>query len=232
MNDDNAKSPTAHGNVVGVQTKLKDITGQRFGRLVVLRREGKNISEQATWRCKCDCGKESVVAGATLRAGKVVSCGCYHAENTGNIFRTHGHSQLGIYRSYKEMKRRCSDPRHIGWEVYGGRGIRVCDRWMVLENFIQDMMPTWKEGLSIERKDTDGPYSPENCYWATMLEQNNNKRNNVRIEYKGETLTTAQWARKLGMSLPAFSDRLKRGWSVEKAITTPPMKYKTRKPSP
>jgi hypothetical protein len=233
MNDNpHDKSPTAPDNVPGVQTKLKDITGQRFGRLVVLRREGKNISEQATWRCLCDCGKETVVAGITLRKKIVVSCGCYHAEVTKKLFTTHGHSQTGIYRSYKEMVRRCTKPGHIEWATYGGRGIKVCERWMVLENFIADMMATWKEGLSIDRINPDGDYCPENCRWATSIEQNNNKRNNVRVEYNGETLTLAQWARKLGMSLQAFRDRLKNGWTVKEAIETPPMKYKTRKQKP
>lgn len=227
MNDDN--SSTAPYNQKGVQAKLKDETGKRYGRLTVLRREGKNISEQATWLCLCDCGNKTVQAGISLRNGVVVSCGCYHAEVTAKINYKHGHSQKGIYRTYREMVKRCTNPAHIDWHNYGGRGIKVCQRWLDgLANFIQDMEPTWKEGLSIERRDNSGDYSLENCYWATQKQQNNNKRDNRLVEYNGRTQTMTQWAEERGMSCQALKSRLDKGWSVEEALNRPIRRHKNQ----
>lgn len=228
MNDESQASTGPH-NQKGVQAKLKDETGKRYGRLTVLRREGKNISEQATWRCLCDCGNETVQAGITLRNGAVVSCGCYHAEISGTLNYKHGHSQKGIYRSYKEMVRRCTDPRHIGWKTYGGRGIKVCQRWLDdIENFITDMGPTWKKGLSIERRENDGNYEPGNCYWATMKQQNNNKSDNRIVEYNGKKQTLTQWADEVGMSCQALKARLDMGWTVHDALYKPLQRRKNR----
>lgn len=224
MNDGMTTPPTAAGTKSPYCVNLKDITGQKFGRLTVLRREGKNSSEQATWRCLCECGKETVVAGSTLRAGTVVSCGCYGAEARRASVLKHGLSTTGIYRSYKEMMRRCYKPTHIDWDQYGGRKdrpIKVCLRWHTFEAFYEDMGPLWKEGLTIERRDVNGDYQKDNCHWATMKEQNNNKRNNVRYLHNGENLTSAQWAERANLSLQAFRYRKNAGWSMERILATP-----------
>lgn len=227
--NDNPVSPTA----CVVQSKfcnnIKNEVGNRHGRLVVLRREGRNICGQVTWRCKCDCGNETVQAGSALRAGTVVSCGCYHSEVSAKIHLTHGLSNSPIYQCHKLMVSRCTNPNDIGWTNYGGRGIKVCERWMRVENFYEDMAPSWKPGLSIDRIDVNGNYCPENCRWATDSEQNLNKRNTVRYEYNGQMLTKTQLARMAGMSTPALRGRMKLGWPLEKIMTRPLQKKRPRK---
>lgn len=230
MNEQNTEvTPTACGDSKGLPYNFKDETGKRFGRLTVIRREGKNISNQTTWRCLCDCGNETVQAGISMRSGVVVSCGCYHREITATINYKHGHSQQGPYRSWKELIRRCTVETHASWASHGGRGIKVCQRWLdSVENFIADMGSTWKKGLWIERRDNNGDYTPENCYWATPKEQNNNKRDNRRLEHEGRIQTMTQWAEERGMSCQALKNRLDAGWSVERALNTPIRKCKNQ----
>lgn len=205
--------------------KIKDEVGHRYERLLVLEMAGRNISQQVEWRCKCDCGKETVVCGAALRAGTVVSCGCYGAEQRLKATRKHGLSNSKIYGSYKSMISRCTNPNDIDWKYYGGRGITVCDRWMEsVENFYADMSPTWQEELTIERKNVNLGYSPENCCWITMKEQGGNKRNTRRFEYKGEFLMKTELAAKAGISLACFLAREKMGWPLEKIMTQPKQK--------
>lgn len=222
MDMNNDEIPTAARKRVGHPGKIKDETGNRYGRLLVLRIEGRNISEQVTWRCLCDCGKETVQAGSTLRAGTVVSCGCYGIEARRAATKTHGLSETAIYGSHAEMVRRCTSDKHISWANYGGRGIKVCERWLKFENFYEDMAAMWKPDLSIERKDVNGDYCPENCCWATDSEQNRNKRNTKRIDYNGESLTKTEWAERAGISLPLFRERQELGWSMERILSTPP----------
>jgi hypothetical protein len=233
MNDGMTTSPTAASTKSPYCVNLKDITGQKFGRLTVLKREGKNISQQATWRCLCECGKETVQAGSTLRAGKVVSCGCYGIEARRAKTQTHGLSHTPIYNYYHSMLSRMAEG-HRGSENYHGRGIRICDRWIKsFEHFIEDMLPKLEEArrlipdkvLTLERRDVNGWYTPDNCYFATMMVQNNNKRNNVRIEHAGQIQTSAQWARSAGMSLEAFRARKNLGWSMEEILSTPVRSY-------
>jgi len=227
MNDGMTTSPTAARKRAGHPGKIKDETGHRFGRLIVIGIAGRNSSEQVTWRCLCDCGIETIQAGATLRAGIVVSCGCYGAEARLSSVTKHGLSTSGPYQSYKELVRRCTSPQHIGWADYGGRGIKVCDEWATFEAFYADMGLSWKPKLTIERRDVNGPYSKANCYWATMTEQNNNKRNNVKIEHAAENLTSAQWARRANISLPLFRSRRKHGWTMDEILNTRPHQART-----
>ena len=120
------------------------------------------------------------------------------------------------------MKRRCLSPKRESYKYYGGRGIKVCDEWLhSYDAFLRDMGEA-PEGLSIERKDNNGNYCPENCIWATKLEQNNNMRSNRWLEHQGKRQTITQWAEELGMDFMTLSCRIDRlGWSVEKALTTP-----------
>ena len=154
----------------------KDKTGQRFGRLVVLNRDEKDRSGQPRWRCRCDCGNETVVYGSGLVTGHTSSCGCYGAEAR----RTHGHSLVGAvsrtYSCWRSMRARIFNKDSDSYKDYGGRGISICDRWMKFENFLEDMGEAPK-GLSIERLNNDGDYCKENCRWATYTKQNRNSRN-------------------------------------------------------
>ena len=180
-------------------TKVKDIAGQRFGRLVVLRLSHLDVG--AHWDCRCDCGTETNVSRRDLRNGNTKSCGCLNRDQTisRNIQKTtHGHTRgkrgrqlwSRAYACWTAMKARCTYPRHPAFKNYGGRGITVCERWLnSFENFLADMGEP-PPGMSIDRIDNDGPYAPGNCRWATWSEQQLNKRSH-RLP-KGDDVSASQ----------------------------------------
>lgn len=135
---------------------------------------------------------------------------------------THGMTKTTTYNVWVNMRQRCNNTENPRYVDYGGRGIRVCDRWETFENFLADMgiRPL---GMTLERRDNDGHYEPGNCRWSTTEEQANNKRNNNRLTYQGETLTISEWARKLGVRDQLLRVRLCRGWSVEETLGRPPV---------
>jgi hypothetical protein len=193
------------------------ISGVRFGRLVTIEPvEGKRSS----WSCKCDCGKVKVALSGNLIYGGTKSCGCLKSEVTTSRNTTHGLRYTSAYGRWNMMVQRCYNPSDKGFKYYGARGIHVCDRWMVFENFFADMGHPPK-GLSIERIDNNSGYSPENCIWATRIGQANNRRNNRTITHNGETRTLSQWGRVTGVTGLTIYKRLHRGWSVEKALSGP-----------
>jgi len=125
-----------------------------------------------------------------------------------------------LYRRWATMKGRCANPNHSRYRYYGGRGITICERWKSFLNFQSDMGPTFRPGLTLERLDNDGPYSPENCVWASWTKQQNNKRNSRRLTFRGETHTIAEWARLLKIRPGLIIGRLWNGFSVERALAT------------
>jgi len=159
----------------------------------------------------CHCGKIFSVRIASLRSGNTKSCGCARAKKSRGFHRE--------YNIWKGMIARCTDKRHRYFFHYGARGIWVCDGWIKsFNNFISDMGPS--NGLSLDRIDNSLGYSPENCRWATMHEQQNNRTVTTFITFDGKTLPLAQWARSIGVRVKTLRARLARGWSVEKALTT------------
>jgi hypothetical protein len=161
---------------------LKDIIGQRFGRLVVLGREPNRRDNRTLWLARCDCGAEKVVVGHQLRSGSTTSCGCLHSEDLAERNRvnaTHGLRNSPLYNTWKNMIDRCVNPKNKRWENYGGRGIAVCDRWSdSVTDFHNDILAEIgprPAGKSIDRKDNDGNYEPGNVRWATPKEQRNNR---------------------------------------------------------
>ena len=191
----------------------RNLTGQRFNRLTVLESAGRNWQGKDFWRCRCDCGNETVVVGYNLISGHTKTCGCLHAEVLSEINTTHGHTGERIHNIWRFMKDRCNNPNNDGYKNYGGRGISVCDEWV--DNF-QDfydwsMRNGYSDELSIDRIDYNGNYSPDNCRWATDLEQANNRRTNRYITYANETHTQSEWARIFNVSKHALRHRLDRG---------------------
>lgn len=200
--------------------RFKDISGQRFGRLVALRRIGP-APAGSYWECQCDCGKKKIVANGALRAGYTKSCGCYRRESSGDKFRIHGMTGTGAWKHWRNMKRRCEDKNHPDYPRYGGRGIKVCKRWQSFLKFRADMGER-PAGKTLERRNTNGNYSPSNCKWATYQEQANNRRTNIIIKFRGTSKTRAQWARTIGIGPCVLKNRLDvLHWPLKRALTTP-----------
>lgn len=204
-------------------TVASDMTGTVFGRLTVLERAANTASGQIRWICKCVCGNKVIVQATNLKSGATKSCGCLNREKRRTSRRTHGLHKHPLYQVWKDMRRRCRAKNHHAFADYGGRGIRVCAEWE--SNFSEfykwAMTKGYRPGLSVDRKENNGPYSPENCQFSTRIEQNNNKRSNRIIKHDGKRLTLSQWAAQSGISMKRLSSRLKAGWTFAKAITTP-----------
>lgn len=210
-----------------------DLTGRIFARLTVI--SFSHIeNHQSFWRCKCTCGNVTVVRRVHLITGHTKSCVCLqkeiaavHLSSKGRKTKfnqgTHKQSGSPEYITWVEMKRRCFAPTSNVFKHYGGRGITVCDRWIKsFQNFFADMGEKPSPQHSIERVNNDGNYEKSNCKWATDTEQANNKRNTVRYDYRNESLTASQWAKKLGINVGTFTSRLKdQGWTIDRAIETP-----------
>ena len=202
-----------------------DLVGTRVNHLVVMSREGSDKNRNSLWRCRCDCGKEILVRGFTLRSGDIFSCGCESKRST-----THGESRTKLYHVWQGMKSRCNNPNYHQYHLYGGRGISVCDEWMDYINFKEWAINNgYKPGLTIDRIDTDGNYCPENCRWVTQKEQQNNKRTNRTITYNGETHSLMEWCELLQLNYERVSSRLDYGWTFEDAISLPKNSYRTDK---
>lgn len=258
--------------------RVQDLTGQTFGRLTVQSFAWMSQNAKAMWLCRCECGNGKVILGASLRGGKVVSCGCYRIDiakerytpkrsgrrygklvvlhSAGHVgpahywlcrcdcsnvvairgsFLTSGNStscgcsrrihlkcDTPEYRAWAGMKGRCHNPKSKQWHRYGGRGIKVCDKWREsFKDFLADVGPRPSRFHSMDRIDNDGDYEPGNCRWATNKEQSINRSSSRFLTFQGTTLTVTEWANRLGMKQPTLSRRIIHGWSTERALTTP-----------
>jgi len=163
-------------------SNIIDITGRRFGRLYILGQNGRDNQNVILWKCRCDCGNEITTRGSALRASISKSCGCFHRDR----LTTHGESETTAkkatveHQTWNRMLGRCYNPNYTGYQYYGGRGIKVCERWRKYEKFLADMGRR-PEGMSLDRyPDNNGNYEPRNCRWATPKQQSANRRNSRR----------------------------------------------------
>ena len=193
---------------------FKDLTGQRFGRLVVVSFHGMSRHSKAELLCLCDCGARKVVLLNNLRNGRTTSCGCWQREATSVASLTHGLTGTAGWRAWCEMKRRCYNPDCRHFKNYGGRGIKVCERWLEsFEHFLEDMGNRPSPEHSIDRHpNNDGDYEKSNCRWATISEQARNRRNNHMVTINGETKPIAAWSEIAGISQNSMLRRIYRKW--------------------
>lgn len=201
-----------------------DLSGMRFSRLSVVERVANDRYGNAKWRCLCDCGVEVVTVSTPLRSGRTKSCGCLTTEQLIGRITSHKQSRTPEYRIWAAMLQRCKFARYEKYRRYAGRGIKVCDRWHDFANFIADMGPRPSPTYTLERQDSNGHYTPDNCSWELRVVQNNNTSRNHMVIYQGQRMTIAQAMQASGTKISdsAVHDRIKRGWPIEQALATPP----------
>lgn len=211
----------------------KDLSGQKFGRLTVIREVGKDKHGNYINLCLCDCGKEIQVISHDILRGHTRSCGCLASEIIGKRNKlystTHGlRRKTKLYQVWVNMKSRCYNVNHNSYKTYGARGIKVCDEWRndfqafydwAMANGYDETAIKWE--YTVDRIDVNGNYAPSNCRWITIQEQQNNKRSNRLVTYKGETLNITQMAKKYNMTDGCLYRRLKKGMTIKEAIETP-----------
>lgn len=203
---------------------ILDLNGKRFGRLVVIGRAEdrvqKNGRRRVMWTCQCDCGNVVTVLGDNLKKGVSNSCGCLRKEIMSAAKSTHGDTKTKLYGVWCGIKRRCYNEHTMYYEKYGGRGITMCDEWRDSYEAFKKWAESsgYSEGLSIERVDNDGPYSPENCEWADSKTQANNRHSNVKLTLNGETHNITQWSSIVGISAKKLFNRYYAGKSVENIL--------------
>lgn len=213
--------------------KCVDLKGQRFGKLLVIERSSNSKTGKAIWKCRCDCGNEKDILADSLRRGTTKSCGCLQRELVSKRRHKHGLADTRLYKVWRTMKERCYTETYRDYKHYGGRGIKVCDEW--LDDFMNFYNWAMANGYNenakrgehtIDRIDVNGNYEPSNCRLVNMNVQANNVRTNHLITYNDKTQSISRWADEVGISAHTISNRLKIGWSVEKALTTKVMKGK------
>lgn len=194
----------------------KDLTGMKFGRLTVISYSHTNKNRCPFWNCKCECGNELKINGASIKSGHTKSCGCLNKE----VITTHKLSKTRVYVSWNAMIQRCTNVKSKQYRFYGGRGISVCEKWLSFDGFYEDMGDR-PAGMSIDRINSFGDYCKENCKWSTIEEQSNNKITSIKITHQGKTQTLTLWAKEIGINHGTLRNRIiKRNWSIEKAFYT------------
>lgn len=202
---------------------FEDLSGQRFGRWLVKERV-KSKNGYRTYLCICDCGNIREVVSASLRKGDSKSCGCWEKEFKKAKYTTHGFKrsnskiERNFYQLWLGIKTRCYNKKSFPYKDYGGRGIIMSNEWLNFENFKNDMWPTYKAGLTIEREDVNGNYCKENCKWIPRSEQANNRRCSIWIETEQGRMTVQQAAKIAGISWPAMYVRVKKNWPINKLL--------------
>jgi hypothetical protein len=199
-----------------------DLTGKRFGMLTAIKRNPKQTKYNTAWFVRCDCGTVFSALAGNLKSGRTKTCGCKQSATT------HGMSKTKEHRTWNHIKQRCQNPNAVGYERYGGAGIEVCKEWSdSFEQFFADMGKAPSDKHTIERVDNSRGYSPDNCRWATRLEQMQNVSTNRNITFNGKTMSVAAWAREIGVSESCLYNRLHIGMSIDKALTKKQYPWRT-----
>ena len=209
---------------------FKDLTNEVFNNLKVIKYIGKNNKGKSLWECRCLlCGNITNAITSELKRGHKKSCGCLRLIEVKKSISTHNHSYTRLYTIWTDMKQRCFNQNSKPFKNYGGRGITICDEWKNNFQAFYNWSVThgYADDLTIDRKDNDGDYCPENCRWITFVEQQNNRSNNTYLTWNNETNTISDWSRILDIPCYVISSRLhKLKWSVEKTLSTPIKKRK------
>lgn len=191
-----------------------------------VRKVGQGIPKRY-WLCRCDCGTERFVLEESLRQQVSTNCGCVRRAKVGARNHTHGLTNTREYVVWCGMIARCENPKHKGYHTYGGKGVRVCDRWRnSFETFLSDMGMPPSPKHQIDRIDPTGNYEPSNCRWVTNRQNSRNTRKTIKVEYGGETLALNDWANRIGIPEKTLYARIKvYGWPVHEAFTTPVLSF-------
>lgn len=216
--------------------KFVDLTGQRYGNLLVVKRVENGAGGYSRWLCKCDCGNYRILAqsqfknkGTKFYCLRCIKPNRIKATIKGKVFACHGMYNSALHKKWADMKRRCTSPKTHGYKNYGGRGITICDEWLGEYGFINfynwAILNGFQEGLSLDRIDVNGNYEPSNCRWVTNDIQANNRRTNRFIEYNGDSHTISEWSKITGINKNTILTRLRLGWGEEKVLNTKPNKY-------
>lgn len=203
-----------------------ELKGQRFGKLTVLEKAGKQGTSQL-WLCRCDCGNlVKVRANGLVRMGRD-SCGCETRKKISQARFLHGETNSALYSVWRGMKKRCLVQTSIGYKNYGGRGIRICDEWkddyLAFRNWA--LNNGYKQGLTIDRINNNGNYEPSNCRFTDYKKQANNRRSNRLLSVNGETKTIQEWADIMGVQRSLIANRKRMGWSDYDAVMRKTRKY-------
>lgn len=196
-----------------------DLAGQRFGRLTVLGVAEDDMKHHGQrWLCQCDCGNTVIVRSDGLVSGHTKGCGCENARRT-----THGKADTKLFKVWTGMKQRCFNPKDYAYPNYGGRGVTICAEWSNDFSTFYEWSVThgYKEGLSIDRIDVNGNYCPENCRWATPLQQMRNRRNTVYLEFEGSRHSLTEWSEITGIKRDTLDGRYRKGWPTERVLFEP-----------
>ena len=210
-------------------SKNTDLTGMVFNRLTVVSKCERRDGETQKWHCKCECGNFIDVPAYRLTNGNTKSCGCLKKERAAENGRLssfkHGDTKTRLWHIWSGMRRRCDEKTNKDYARYGGRGIKVCDEWNEYTSFKDWAINNgYSEELSIDRIDTNGDYCPDNCKWATVIEQNNNRRSNHVVAYEGKSHTIAEWSRITSIPPKTLRYRIVSGWDLNDVFNTPIIK--------
>lgn len=215
---------------ITISNSAKNITGHRFGQLLVLGPIGRQ-RDCIVWLCNCDCGSLVGANGRLLRSGKTRSCGCLQKRIAADRMTIHGMYGSKNYVIWISIIKRCTNPNSQSFADYGGRGISIHDKWrhdfMAFQDYVAGLPNHGESGYTLDRIDNDGSYVPGNIKWSTRKEQCRNTRRNIVLTHNGKTQCVAAWAEELRISASTIHHRLYAGWDVERALTTPTRKAKT-----